>query len=318
MTIDSLRRVFMTGMSRVEYRAVTWNFDILRQIVWPRGTGAVLGPLVSAASVVSLIHYGFGLRLDSILVIFLNSYDRIVGLVLSWLEPSLKALLSWVAYRLDWDFVLYRHWRHVFVLLNLYFLGGARADFKDNSPVAWFRLCLGLSLGFAISVVVGVVPLAQKDLTTQFLVAFIPFFATSLNDIALRAWRATFSRVRESVRVKQPAMTWWQYFRPAFVGVLNRTVVAIVFILVGLRFPIVSELQSPGLALLGVLVLALAVQQLYLGLGDAKRIREEGETNLAAWMRSRGTLIGLRIFSVAFWVAFFLAVYVGEQLYQHS
>lgn len=153
---------------------------------------------------------------------------------------------------------------------------------------------------------------------TNFLVAFIPLFGTTVNDILLRAWRATLSRARESRRVKTiTPLTWWQYFRPAFVGIVSRTVVGTAAIAGGLQVPIVWKLKSPGLALLGLLVLGLAVHQLYLGVGDAKRIREEGETQLAAWLRSRGTLIGLGMFRVAFATAIIVLIDFGFKLYWH-
>jgi hypothetical protein len=295
---------------------VPGSLSVLRQGIWPKGRCASLAVWLSVASVISLIRHGFGLSLGTILQFLVDNYEWLVAFAVSPVEPYIRSFVSWIAYKLDWKILLHPHWRHILVLLNLYFIRGAMADRKDQSPVAGFRLFLGLVVGSVTSIAVGAIPLAEKAFATNFLVAFIPLAATSLNDIALRAWRATFSRQYESQRVNAPTSTWWVYFRPAFFGILKRTVVGVVAIVVLLQVPIIWQLKSPGLAVLGLLMLGLAAHQLYLGVGDAKRIRVDNEPLLEAWLRSRGTLIGLGMFTVALWVAGTLMLKFGENLFK--
>ncbi len=158
-----------------------------------------------------------------------------------WIKPYIENAIEWI---LAWRINLYPHWKHIFVLLSLYFFSGARTEFVVHHYfTAIFRLLLGFCIASAVAIGIGILPLTRLDVGANFLIAAIPLFGTSINDIALRAWRATFTRAKELARRHEIAQSWWKYFRPAFIGVLIRTGAALVVICGALQISAISTIK---------------------------------------------------------------------------
>jgi len=277
--------------------------SLARQILWPREFPGKLGRILGTLSGIGLAQDGFHIGLGPTLLLMLDWYDKFVGALLGWADPWIKIIVVWIAGWLNWNIVLYPHWRHIFVLLGLYCFRGAWADYADGNPItAAFRLFLGFIVVVTTSITVGVVPLTQGDLITNFLIAAVPILGIFFNDVILRLWRATFTRVNEARRIKKQTPTWWGYFGKVFFLILGRTIVSLAVVYFGLQIPIIQRIPSPGLAMLALLIVSHALHQLVLGARETKLIQSDGETWRHAFHRSRGTIIGFGILGVFWWV----------------
>jgi hypothetical protein len=176
-------------------------------------------------------------------------------------------------------------------------------------------MLLGFLVATASSIVAGAVPLTGSTTLSNFVIAAIPLFGICLNDLAVRGWRATFTRAHEAQRLNIPVPTWSGYFNKVAVRILVRTAVFLVLVYGSLLLPSIQRLYSPGLALLGVLVIYLAFDQIRLGAAEAKFLMRSGKGWTEAFLRSRGTMIGAAMFGVVGWVFIFLLTNAGLGLF---
>ncbi|MEA2976203.1 MAG: hypothetical protein QOF19_1723 [Alphaproteobacteria bacterium] len=286
---------------------------LAKKAALPPDGWATVGTAVSVLSFIYFVHNGFNIGIGPTLSILIGYYDQIVSFFLGSLKPYIEIALR----SLGWPITLHPHWKHIFVLLALYFLSGFKVELAEyragrtSSPI--FRLLLGLSITSITSVTVGAIPLTRTGHPTNFLAAAIPLFLVSVNDFLLRAWRGLFARQYETQRVGSSAQTWWEYVRPAARGIGIRMLIGLVVIF-GLLFLFAGQIASPGLACLAVIVIYLAIYQLYLGVVELSSLRQANETTAAASLRSRGLMIGFTIFRVVLWSALLMSVEKGKDL----
>lgn len=288
---------------------------LIKQALLPPATSRKIAYASAAVSAISLAYHGFNFGLGPTLLLVIDWYDQGLSIISGWAKPYIESALVWV---FDRPIILEPHWKHIFVLLGLYFFSGVRIEYSDSkgfSATFFVRLLLGFFVALAFSIWIGIVPSARSETLANFAIAAIPLLATSFNDIALRAYRATFTRANEAQRLNQSMPpTWWDYFGVVLRGVLVRTLVGFVIIYGGLQIPLIRQLASPGLALLGLIVVSLALHQIYLGAKELKQLHLDSETWEETALRSRGMLIGLSIFGVLIWACVVIGLDVGKQL----
>jgi hypothetical protein len=286
----------------------------LRMLILPTNLRGWSGNALSVLAVIAVVDYGFDFGLDATLLLLIKCYDKVLSLALDWLKPYITSFLACIG----WPITLYPHWKHIFVLLGLYFFNGARVEIAEwldgrrSSPAV--RLLLGLFVAFAAGIIAGTFAPAQSSLIGNFLIAAVPFFGTSINDWVLLTWRATYTRVYESGRIGEPVPTWWGYFERRAGGVLCRTFAGLFLIIAGLEVLPLKQLPSPGLAMLGLMVVFLAAFQIFLGGRELRKIHKPGETWMETILRSRGMMIGITMFRVLIWTSGAVVCSVGKRI----
>ena len=266
-----------------------------------------------APSLISLYRYYGSHGLDDTLLLVLRGYETVLTFFLGWLKPTIE----WVGQFIGWKVVLHPHWRHVLVLLGLYFMAGAsveREEHKQGRTSSWkFRLALGVSIAFVTSILVGAIPVSNTAFLPNFIIALIAFVMVACNDMLLRAyrgWRTLKYETQE--RIKGNAVGRWEYFWQAGRPITQRTIISL-----AVAAPLIlaaGQVLAPGVAVLMLFVLYLGAIQIYLGAKELRHLRKPGEPWTQAAARSRGMLIGINMV-VTFVVALVLvAVSVAKDL----
>lgn len=256
---------------------------IIKEVVWPQGIFSKLGRVVGALSALALIQYGFEFGFAATVRVLMAYYDNLVSALLGWTQPYVVRLLVWVNAYFDWNLQLFPHWKHIFVLLSIYFFRSAAVNYSYGYPAtATFGLIWGVIVALASSVAAGVVPFIGADKLSSLMVASIPIAGIFVFDLLKQVWNATFIRTRAAMIYQREKWTWWEFFRPNLYLVICQTLASFVLVWAVVQIPWVQGLSSPSLIALGLLIVALACYRIGIGAYEVKELRkEEGGRNLA-------------------------------------
>jgi hypothetical protein len=293
------------------FARVTLSF--MRRLFWPKGFPGMLSRVMGALSLFYIMTYGFNYGLGPMFKRLLEYYDSFLQALFGLAEPFIEASLMWVSTYIGWNLVLYPHWKHIFVLMGIYFFRLVGVNYAvGRRGTASFNLIWCLIVVLISSIAAGTVPVRNASMAANFLIAFIPIIGALVCTLVGFIWEATFHRKTyggRDLNVTNP--TWWEYFRWGLSRVLSRTLIAIAALWIGLQVPFIRDLESPGLAMLALLVIALAIYWLWDGVNEAKSIRKSSESTLEAYWRSEDTQLGVAMLGTFFWLALFVVLDAG-------
>jgi hypothetical protein len=258
----------------------------------------ILGVLAGAMSLVALAWKGFDIGFGPTALLVLGYYERFVHVLFGWAEPLIRTQLEMLRTFLGWDLELHPHWKHVFLLMWLYFGATARISWRSGTPIhgVFYAIWGGL---IALVAGIGSGTVALDNTVSNVLMAAIPVGGAFLFMIGFSAWNATFLR--------KAGKTWLEDFLGYAYSYVAILVMGVGALLAGTQadhVPYVRDLPSPGLALLVVLVLVAALYAIWLGARDREG---PGET---PWQKFRGdsmTRLGVLMLSaIAGAIAFVL------------
>jgi hypothetical protein len=289
--------------------------DLVGRVFWPPTFGEKCGRAISAMSVLTLIRHGFSYGFGTTLLLVLEYYNKVVAATIGRLHPIVAEWLAGLSSYWGWHVVLYPHWRHIFILMGIYFFRDAGTDFGAGIPVTGvFRLLLGFTIAFVCAVSVGTIPLSNGSLLSPFLIAAIPVLGTYAYDVIDSIWGSTFLRERWALLHHRPKLTWWNDFRDDLISDTRRTVIGLVLLIAILQVPIIQHAVSPGLSALAVLVVLFVFYWLWLGASYVSETRNEGEPWLNAFWRSGEAKLGAAMFGVFLWGGAFIVINTGLSL----
>jgi hypothetical protein len=285
--------------------------------LWPRSFGAWFGLILGSFSVAKLFQLGFEHGFGLTLTLLLDYYEDLMRvLIASWSEPLIAEALAGLRRWFAWDLHLYPHWKHIFLLLGIYFSRAAGNTFRLGLPVSGtVHLLWGFVVALVCSVVAGTVTLSQHDALANFLIGAIPISGIAVFNVGENAWRATWLREHEALITHKEAGTWRGFFTRELLVILGQTAIGIALLLIGLQLPAMRDLSSPGLGVLGTLILLIALYGTLLGALGANGIREAGETWPSAFWRTTGANVGTAMLGVFFWFSVLVAANAGLRLY---
>jgi len=281
---------------------------------WPRSLFASLGLMLSAMSVLKLLEHGFAYGFGPTFTLALSYYENLVhALIGSWAEPIVK---SWLAELKTYvgDLKLYPHWKHIFVLMNFYFVRDAQTA-NLGWPTVIFTLIWGFVVATVSSIAAGTVLTTAVDVTANFAVAAIPITGMFVYDLIYMMWAATLLREQQAQEYHEATPTWCADMAAGLPWLVGRTVAAFALLWFGLQLPLVQQSQSPGLLMLALLVFALGLYWLGEAALGTNQLRNKEESWLSAYRRNGIASLGAAILAVFFWAALFIAANAGLRFY---
>jgi len=191
-----------------------------------RGLAAVTGLLMvllsvaGALSLFVLVAKGMNVRPSPLGAAVAAQYEVLVDAALGWADRTNADVVANVNAATGSDFSLRPHWKHVFVLLWLYF-GASVISSLGNPAGAAFRALWGSLVSLPTSVVASFAPL-EDTTSPQIALSFIlGLFAYG---VGLAAWLATlFPYSRDGERIPWGWSFWYHLgppFRMTFLAVL--------------------------------------------------------------------------------------------------
>lgn len=267
-----------------------------------------LGLLLSMISVTRLLQIGFQIGFAEPLRLMLSWYDAVVSYLAQFVEPSvrifLRSLADWVGWRLE----LHGHWKHVWVLTMIYMGTRARTVWAAGlSGTAMLLTALGLAMALACGVTSGLLPLTDASgtaipSTRVFVVVVLWIVAYEVLGSAYAAARWHYAEGEQ----------WWRTFTRNLPGDLTILVVAAFALLLGellYKLPALTRLVNPGLAFVGIVIVAVATYWILANVVARRRPRKESWWE--QFRRSNNARFGRAVFIVFGGVALFLMFNAG-------
>jgi hypothetical protein len=271
---------------------VVW-FDPFQWFGW------LLGVLSFSHLVSKAYNIGFGPVLRGLL----GAYEAALARVTVVFEPGLRQLLEAFRVLFDWRIELHSHWKHVFVLLTVYFAARYTSAFKRRQwGAAWLMVVTGLVAAVFAGIGAGAVPLSSQPdefRINVFAMTLVPSVAILFFDSIEIVWTSSF-RLQEMRRaLGKPDLTNMGAFRHLlrnvairFLGALAiiAAVIAASYLSIGL-----TNAQSPGLTLLLVLSLLMGCYWVFQGMITAHNRSDKESPWLDAFQRAGSTRVGWAI-----------------------
>lgn len=291
----------------------------LARLVWPGNFSGFLARLVGAASLLAILHKAYELGIGPAILTLIAYYDRLVDMLVgSWADPVARWLLENLRALLDWHLQLHGHWRHVFVLMCLYFVrNGLRITVGGLLATGAVLTTLGVGSALAFSLLAGCVdPAGPRDFWANLLIGLSPVGAFLVYEIGLILWLGTFRRAHED-RASGHAETrsWAVYVTELLLHVFRQCLVASLIVAVAVLVFGLIGVEMPGLAAIGVLALVMALHWLQMGAGWANHRGGSGEDWRDAFLSEPATKVGMGILSVMFWVLVLVLTNAGLSTY---
>ena len=283
----------------------------------------LLSLVLGTLSVVQLIKHGFEMHsFAAPLQLVLDYYETLVHILVGWTEPYLHALLLFIHDLTNWQLKLDPNWKHIFVLLMLFFGAFARhlsASTRTGAIILW---ACGVIVSLATSVWLGVEPVLTEssdpvDILMHALVTAVPLFVVGLFFGGSAIWYAV-----DQARLRR--IPWWKVLatRPAipfFLVFLVVAIAVIAFWIGGLIGNFNSDvlllqplLQIPRPLLVGLGFIGVAAFFLVWGALNAIAYARETKRPWAREFRENAwTAVGVSMISVMGGAATFLVCNAG-------
>lgn len=169
----------------------TW----LRRIVLPSDSFAVLKALFVALSLLALLRHASTHGFSDVLNRVVETYDSTLALLLSPVQPLLADLVAAVSGVFGLDLQLQDFWKHVFVLLTIYFFSRAAGSWgAGQHGTGAFRLCWGVLVALAFSVLASIDMGPGAGLRQDLRIALAAIGCIAVYELGMNVWFATFFR----------------------------------------------------------------------------------------------------------------------------
>jgi hypothetical protein len=238
------------------------------------GFRALFSAVIGAPSLLSLLELVTEYRLSPALQWIVDGYHWLTAVMALAVEPLVVPLIAIINSGTGWRLTLYPHWRPLFLLMMVFFIGTLRAAFRDvriNGRVA-FRWVLIIVVILISALLAGLVAIEGRW-WEQGLLALLPFSPLLPNIVAAAAG---------SVR-----------------GIGNRVAVVLSFSLLPFTFAVCLSFvpgfeRSAGIATLAVLMATISV-----GVFAVAGIRDSDRSAIRAGFSMLGGFIVAGIILVA-------------------
>lgn len=158
--------------------------------IFPEKTTALLGVVLGGISIIALINHTLQVGLSETFLLIINWYDRFLSVALGWMQPYLESVLRWLfSFFVSIDFELNPHWKHIFVVMNLYFMRNVFSYVRENGAVRdWTSTITVLVISIVVSLVVSGVTgtFSATGFQDNLIIAWTPLIGFYLYDVIER------------------------------------------------------------------------------------------------------------------------------------
>ena len=237
-------------------------FQALKEVVFPRGFFGIAARVFGAFSLLSLLElalsnllgFPFSLPFQNIL----DYYDLAVVYLLQWAEPYILLIVGWLSDIFDIELVLFSHWRHITVVIGLYFSRSVWIAFGNDVGAALFRLGEAVVLALAAGVAAGLVPLSSDMFFANFIVAAVPILALYLYGVINGIYQMIFAFELERTRYDS-VNTRVDVFLGHAKAAWSRSWLGFAILIAGMAALHYFDVPNSGLLMLTVLALSLSL-----------------------------------------------------------
>lgn len=165
----------------------SFKSDSIQKLVAPKSTMSVLGMILGSISIFKLLEYSLDFGVARTFQVLFSYYDKFLYAALSWCDPYVAIFVNWIAKIFDFNFILQSHWRHIFVLLLIYFMRDALTDFQRKFyGGALFLVFWGSLVAVVASAISGAITMDNHNVVSAFAVAFTPVIAAFIYTLLRR------------------------------------------------------------------------------------------------------------------------------------
>ena len=221
--------------------------SLLFASILPIGLLSKLGVVLGGISVLALIHHAVQFGLAETIAILVGWYDRFLSVALGWIP--IEEFLEWLLSVFSVDLNVNPHWKHIFVVSNVYFIRNAftynhsREDgtIRANIPETIFVLLLSLFISLVFSGLSGAYP--TNGLLSVFVIAWLPLVGFYVYDVIERVGTVLVLPPKDAY--SEFNLSKWMAFR-LYIGRANeRFFSATVFVFV-CYFVVIALLDGSG------------------------------------------------------------------------
>jgi hypothetical protein len=285
--------------------------------LWPQSLFTWLGLTLGAMSVLALIQHGFDYGFGPTFTLLLAYYENLVHAVLGWwAEPIFRRWVANLNEYLGWDLQLHPHWRHAFVFMGLFLFRFTVQRFQEAGFRASvvFAAAVAVAVTIVTSFTVGAIPLAGQDRWADFLTVAVPLLGIALfSFIDGVRWAIT---VPPLIRADNRAPVSHVRLIAAITAItFGPLLIALALAFGALQLPLIQRLKAPGVLILGVLIIALAVNLMRHGIRAARIYRAHYASFGEALALQGPWRLGVAVLGVFFWTGLFIAANAGLRFY---
>ena len=239
------------------------------------------------------------------LQLMLHYYEQFMRAIFGWAEPLVVTILRPVGQYLSVDLHLMPHWKHVFVLLWLYFGTYARVYWRKGEKLsAAFSILLGGILALMASAISG--SLGGATVAESAAIFFVPILAMIMFEYGISAFNLVFANIMGLGFRAMMKFTFVQFVLPQAlisVAVFGTLLAALE------SYPL--SVGSLGLVGLAAYSFIIALYWILRALRKALRASGSGIDLRSRILQESGTRIGLLMLSTLLGAVLFVAANAG-------
>lgn len=180
---------------------------------FPSDPLAALRSLFVALSLLVLFKHASAHEFSQTLQLFVNTYDDLLTRLLSPMQPVLDSATLLISSLFRVDLILQGYWKHVFVLLSIYFFSRAAGAYAlKRYGTAVFRILWGVSVALVFSLGASLESGQSAPISQEYRVAFSAVFSVVVYELGINIWFATFFREAQATLHRREIRTWWSEF----------------------------------------------------------------------------------------------------------
>lgn len=190
------------------------------------------------------------------LSLFISTYNALLTKLLSPFTPVLENLVEDLSRLWGFDLTLQDYWKHIFVLLSIYFFSRAAGAYKlQTYGTAVFRLVWGLSSALSFSLLASVETNTTVPNFDEHRIALSAITCVAIYELGVNVWFSTFFRQYQAEVHQRTQRDWLSEFCHLSKEDGVRFLSGIVLTTAMLQLPWPQGVTRPELVVLAVITL---------------------------------------------------------------
>lgn len=238
----------------------------LRRVILPSDAFAILRALFVALSLLALLRHASTHAFSDVLGLIVETYDRTLATILSPVQPVLVGLVQALSQFWHVDLTLQDFWKHIFVLLTIYFFSRASGSYGARQyGTAAFRIVWGMLVALTFSMLASIDTGQEGYLSQDLRVAFSAIGCIAVYELGMNVWFASFFRQFQATLHNRAARGWFSEFLHLSKEDMLRIVTGAVLATLLLFLPWPGPVTRPELVVLAAIILLYGAFWVYWG-----------------------------------------------------